>query len=49
MTDTLYQIGWYIAAGTVVTVALLGLARQQWQEVRIRRRLDRRIRSLRRR
>ncbi len=42
-------IALYVAAALIVAIALAGLAKQQVYEWRIRRRLDRRVRSLRRR
>ncbi len=46
--DTIIQIGWYAGAAAVVVAALVGLLRQQIYEIRLRRRLNRRVRSLRR-
>ena len=48
MTDAIIQGFWYASAASVVVVALVGLAHQQLYEYRLRRRLDRRVRSLRR-
>ncbi len=49
MTEAIIQTFWYVGLGVMVAAMLAGLLRQQIYEIRIRRRLDRRIRSLRRR
>ncbi len=49
MTATLIEFAWYAALALIVAAALVGLWRRQIYAIRIRRRLDRRIRSLRRR